>query len=103
MTMSNQPENEKQQIITPEEARQHLLGEIEVIQQAITELRDEELEEISGGFGIIGKEGFNLFGNGFSVGKRLNVFGKSAVDSVNSYQHSPTKQFLVKKVLPKMI
>ena len=101
--MSNQPENEKQQTMTPEETRQHLLAQTEVIQQVILELRDEDLEEITGGFGILGQNGFNLFGNGFSVGKRLNVFGKSAVDSVNSYQHSPTKQFLVKKVLPHML
>src|SRR5690242_13505694 len=48
ITMSNQPENEMQQTPTPEEVRQYALAEIEVTKQVITELSDEELEEIAG-------------------------------------------------------
>ena len=49
--MSNQPENENQQpeTFTPEEVRQSILAEIEATQQAITELSDEQLEEVAGG------------------------------------------------------
>ena len=49
--MSNQSEHENQQIETPtpEEVREFLLTEIEAAQQQITELSDEQLEEIAGG------------------------------------------------------
>lgn len=49
--MSNQPENEKQQLetVTPQEIRQSILIEIDAYQQAIAELSDEELEAIAGG------------------------------------------------------
>jgi Type-A lantibiotic len=49
--MSNQPEHENQQTksVTPEEVRQSILAELEASQQAITELSDEELEEVAGG------------------------------------------------------
>jgi hypothetical protein len=50
--MSNQPENEIQQSMTPEEARQSLLAELEASQQAIAELSNEQLEEIVGGAGF---------------------------------------------------
>jgi peptide subunit release factor RF-3 len=98
--MSNQPENEQQQPMTSEETRQQLLTEIEMIQQVITELGDEELEEIAGGIGLFGS---GLLGDGFNVGKRLNFFKDSAAKSLDSYQHSPTKQFLVNNVLPHLI
>jgi hypothetical protein len=45
--MSQQAEHE-QQPLTPEEIRQHLT-ELGADQQAITELSDEQLEEIAGG------------------------------------------------------
>jgi hypothetical protein len=93
-TMSNQPENEKLQTMTPEEIRQHLLAEVEVTQQAITELRDEDLEAIAGG---------NLLGGGFAVGKRLTFAGNSIKNSITSYKNSPFKQFLVQKVLPRLL
>jgi hypothetical protein len=44
--MSQQPENEA---LTPQELRETLLSEIEASQQAISELNDEQLEEITGG------------------------------------------------------
>ena len=49
--MSNQSEHENQQIetLTPDEVRQYLLTEIEATQKQITELSDEELEEVAGG------------------------------------------------------
>jgi hypothetical protein len=46
--MSNQPENDVQQPLTPEEVRQYALAEIESTKQVIAELSDEELEEIAG-------------------------------------------------------
>jgi hypothetical protein len=46
--MSNQPENDVQQPLTPEEVRQYALAEIEATKQVIAELSDEELEEIAG-------------------------------------------------------
>jgi hypothetical protein len=51
ITMSNQPEHENQQpeTVTPEEVRQSLLAEIEAGKQAITELSDDQLEEVAGG------------------------------------------------------
>jgi hypothetical protein len=56
--MSNQSENENQQseTVTPEEVRQYLLAEIEAGKQAITELSDEQLEEVAGG-GRFGRGG----------------------------------------------
>ncbi len=47
--MSDQMANENQQNMTPEEVRQQLLAELEISQQAITELSDEQLEEVAGG------------------------------------------------------
>ena len=47
--MSNQPENEQTTIVTPEEVRQSLIAEIDATKQAITELSEEELEEVAGG------------------------------------------------------
>ena len=49
--MSNQPEHENQQpkSVTPEEVRQSILAELEASKQAITELSDEQLEEVAGG------------------------------------------------------
>ena len=44
--MLHQPENEA---LTPQELRQALLSEIEASQQAIRELSDEQLEQITGG------------------------------------------------------
>jgi hypothetical protein len=51
--MSNQPENEMQQTLTPEEVRQYALAEIEASKQAIADLSDEELEEIAGAAGSL--------------------------------------------------
>ena len=48
-TMSNQPEHENQQNLTPEEVRQSLLAEIDATKQAIAELSNEQLEEVVGG------------------------------------------------------
>ncbi len=50
--MSNQPENEKQQVetIAPEEVRQFLLAELEASKQALVELSNEQLGEIAGGY-----------------------------------------------------
>jgi bacteriocin-like protein len=49
--MSNQPRREIQppETVTPQEVRQFLLADLEAYKQAITELNDEELEEITGG------------------------------------------------------
>ena len=51
VTMSNQPENENQQIqtVTPQELREFLLAELEATKQAIAELSDEQMEIITGG------------------------------------------------------
>jgi hypothetical protein len=49
MIMSNQSENENQQIMTPGEVRQLLLAEIDAVQQAIAEVSNEQLEEVVGG------------------------------------------------------
>jgi hypothetical protein len=50
-TMSNQPENENQQIeiVNSEEVRQSILAEIDATRQAIAELSEEELAEVAGG------------------------------------------------------
>src|SRR5690242_15486286 len=50
--MSDQPENEKQPSMTPEDARQFLLAEIDARQQAVEELSNEQLETIVGGAGF---------------------------------------------------
>ena len=70
--MSNQPEHEKQQL---QELRQSLLSQLEASQQAITELSDEQLEQVAGG-GLWGlaakvasKEGLKVGGE--VVGKGL--------------------------------
>ena len=63
--MSNQPENEKQQTLTSEEVRQHMLSEIEVSKQEIAELSDEELEAVAGGFS------FKAFAKGVKFGVKL--------------------------------
>ena len=47
--MSNQPENEIQQTLTPEEMRQFLLAQVESSRQEIEELNEEELEAVAGG------------------------------------------------------
>ena len=49
--MSNRPEDRNQQteIVTPEEVRQSLLAEIDATRQAIAELSDEELADVTGG------------------------------------------------------
>jgi hypothetical protein len=47
--MSNQPENEQTEIMTPEEVRQYVLAEIDATKQVIAELSEEELEEVAGG------------------------------------------------------
>jgi hypothetical protein len=51
--MSNQPENEMQQSLTPEEVRQSVLDEIDATKQTIADLSDEELEEIAGAAGTL--------------------------------------------------
>src|SRR5690242_9134084 len=49
--MSNQSENEMQQseTMTPDEVRQYLQAELEAGAQEISELSDEELEQVAGG------------------------------------------------------
>lgn len=49
--MSNQPEQENQQpeTVTPQEIREAILADLEASKQAIAELSDEELEQITGG------------------------------------------------------
>jgi Mor family transcriptional regulator len=52
MTMADQLENEKPQTeetVNSKELRQAFLSELEASKQAITELSDEELEEVAGG------------------------------------------------------
>jgi hypothetical protein len=63
--MLNQSENEMQQTQTPEEVRQRMLTELEANQQAITELSDEELEAVAGGFS------FKSFFRGAKAGVKL--------------------------------
>jgi hypothetical protein len=50
ITMSNQPENEKQQpeTMTVQEIRESILIELEASKQTIAELSDEELKQIAG-------------------------------------------------------
>ena len=70
--MSDQPEHKKLQ---PQELRQSLLSELDASQQAITELSDEQLEQVAGGAlgGMIAKmtskEGLKVGGE--VVGKGL--------------------------------
>ena len=76
--MTNQPENENQQTVTPEEVRQSLLAELEASQQAISELNDEELEEVAGGAGLIPwlkafVEQKKIFGNSNVLGRTFEV------------------------------
>lgn len=80
--MSNQPENENQQTVTPEEVREYLLAELEASKQTIAELSDEQLEEVAGG-GISlsaawqgGKAGYQ--GAKFSGKDRVEGFIKGA-------------------------
>jgi len=49
--MSNQPEQENQQpeTVTPQEIREAILADLEASKQAIAELSDKELEQITGG------------------------------------------------------
>lgn len=63
--MSNQPENEIQQSLTPEEVRQYALDELEASKQVIKGLSDEELEEITGGL-------LTNFRAGYQYTKKLN-------------------------------
>jgi hypothetical protein len=66
--MSNQPEYENQQpeTVTLEEVRQSILAEIEASKQAITELSDEQLEEVAGG---------GFFGGSFGRSHSMSVPG----------------------------
>ncbi len=59
--MSDQPENEMQQSMSPEEMRQSLLAELDASQQAIAELSDEELEQVAGG--ALGRPAMPNLGN----------------------------------------
>jgi bacteriocin-like protein len=54
MSYQTEHEHSLSQIVRPEELRRSLLAEIETSQQVITELSDEELEEISGGEALYG-------------------------------------------------
>jgi hypothetical protein len=74
-TMSQQAEHE-QQPLTPQEMRQHLT-ELGADQQAITELSDEQLEEIAGGgkwgtFFKVAKYGFEGVTGAATIG---SLFG----------------------------
>jgi hypothetical protein len=53
--MSNQAEPDQQQpeTVTSQEVREYLLAELEASQQAISELSDEQLEEVAGGAGVV--------------------------------------------------
>lgn len=81
--MSNQPENEMQQILTPEEVRQSLLAEIEASKQAIQELSDKDLEEAIGGAVVYLPRGGNtmikvlggIWGASQQAGRRLGRYG----------------------------
>jgi hypothetical protein len=77
--MSNQPENEMRQILTPEEVRQSLFAEIEASKQTILDLSNEQLEEVAGALSLTGalvglKRGWgdaaNMRGN---VGARIKA------------------------------
>ena len=87
--MSNQPELENQQFetLTPEEVRQALLAEIEATRQAIAELSDEQIEEITGGGlrgAVVGAvQGAKLFSKeakmeGAGIGSQLAQGAKGA-------------------------
>ena len=79
--MSNQSENEIQQTQTPEEVRQRILTELEANQQAITELSDEELEAVAGGFS------FKSFFRGVKMGAKAfdALFNSNSDSNDNSY------------------
>jgi hypothetical protein len=66
--MSQQAEHE-QQPLTPEEMRQQLT-ELGIDQQVITELSDEQLEQVAGGslWGLASKEGLKVVGKGLAGG-----------------------------------
>jgi hypothetical protein len=65
--MPNQPEHENQQLL---ELRQSLLSQLESSQQVITELSDEQLEQVAGGslWGLASKEGLKVVGKGLAGG-----------------------------------
>jgi hypothetical protein len=110
--MSNQPENDVQQPLTPEEVRQYTLAEIEATKQVIAELSDEELEEIAGagpqlsgmiatykfarsrqysndgsnGNGVI-KSLQYAWNNGGSAGKSLAAQGKTNYKDMLTHMH----------------
>jgi hypothetical protein len=65
--MPNQPEHENQQLL---ELRQSLLSQLESSQQVITELSDEQLEQVAGGslWGLASKEGLKIVGKGLAGG-----------------------------------
>lgn len=81
--MLNHPENEMQQTLTPEEVRQSPLARSEARNQAMTELSNEQLDEISGALSFSGavvglKQGWSNAGNvsaGIKAGFSSLVYG----------------------------
>lgn len=72
--MSNQPVHDRQQpeTMTPQEIRQSLLADIEAYKQAIIELSNEELDEITGGGPQI--EGMKAMYTYYKNDKGANIF-----------------------------
>jgi hypothetical protein len=73
LIMSNQPENEMQQTLTPEEVRQYLLAELEASKQVVAELSDKELEEAAGGAAVYLPRGSETL---IRMVERIGQFGK---------------------------
>jgi hypothetical protein len=93
-TMSNQPENENQQIeiVNSEEVRQSILAEIDATRQTIAELSEEELAEVAGGlnpFSITSiRNHFDAYGEHYqNLGQAVKGFGSSFSNIGSSFKN----------------
>ena len=105
--MSNQPENENQQTVTPEEVREALLAELDASKQEIEALNDEELESITGAgagwegvklmYGINRRDGHGMLKSAIGAVMYGPGVGKSFKNAIGIQDKKMMKEYLAGK------
>ena len=107
--MSDQPENEMQQTVTPEEVREAMLAELDASKQTIEELSDEELESIAGAgagwegvklmYGVNRRDGHSMLKSAVGAVMYGPKVGKAFKDAIGIQDKKTMKEYIAGKRL----